>query len=86
MDDDDVRRVRRSHGFARAVLKMAMAPDAEINPDELLTAMAMVIGSIVKYHWREKDWNETVSIIVSQVDELLKDNKLNFDSEDVNPS
>jgi hypothetical protein len=79
MDDDDVRSVRRSHGFARAVLKMAMAPDAEINPDELLTAMSMVIGCIVKYHWRKEDWNATVAIVLSQIDDLLEDDKLDFE-------
>jgi hypothetical protein len=58
---------------------MAMAPDAELKPDEFLMAMSMVVGCIIKYHWRQEDWNETVSIIVSQIDELLKDDELDFD-------
>jgi hypothetical protein len=78
-NNDDVRRVRRSHGFARAVLEMAMAPDAELKPDELLMAMSMVIGCIIKYHWREDDWTATVSIILSEIEDLLKDEGLNFD-------
>jgi hypothetical protein len=79
LDDDDARRVRRSHGFARTVLEMAMAPDGELNPDELLMAMSMVCGCIIKYHWRQEDWTATVAIILSQIEEILKDDELDFD-------